>query len=117
MALIRGCHEQLQSRKPARWPEMELELPERRFPDVLPREVEQDILLAEATENLLNDPNLEDRWWAPLRNDPSRECPARALASFVGESCQVRFQLQGPGPPSPARRPAVEPLLRDPEWS
>jgi hypothetical protein len=117
MSLIRGWHERLQTRKPPRWPAMVLDFPQRRFPDVLPREVEQDILLAEATENLLNDPNLEDRWWAALRSGRATECPARAVASLGAEGCQVRFDLHRPAAGYFDSRPAVEPLLRYPQWS
>jgi hypothetical protein len=49
-----------------RWPDMAVETSQRRFSEVLPREVEQDSLLLAATENLLNPRDFEEHWWGRL---------------------------------------------------
>jgi hypothetical protein len=57
----------LDARKPHLFPVLEIDPGPPRFPASLPVKVERDILALEATENLLNNPDHDRNWWAPIR--------------------------------------------------
>jgi hypothetical protein len=113
-ACIRAWHAALERRKLPAWPDVVLVFDRRRFSEVLPREVEQDILLLQATESLLITPDLDARFWEPARRGHPVRMPARVTATFEGEECLLRVEDR------PAQAPAgppVRPLLRYPVWS
>ncbi|HET6575036.1 MAG TPA: hypothetical protein VFG68_15625 [Fimbriiglobus sp.] len=65
-------HETQVARIPSRlFPKLDLGLPPQQFRR-LTRLAEREIIGMRVTEDLLNDPDLERRWWAPLRRNPYR---------------------------------------------
>jgi hypothetical protein len=82
------------TRPPVGFPQLWLRADRRRYP-ALPVDVEEGILALEATETLLKRPELEARWWGPMRKgrlvpDP----PKLARAEFrPTQECQVFFQF------------------------
>jgi hypothetical protein len=88
-------HARLESSKPAGFPPLYFHWPSlRRLPHTVPERMERDMLLLEATENVLKDPEPEQKWWAPLRRRimPARR-PVRGDVSFTPSGgCNVRFQ-------------------------
>jgi predicted Fe-S protein YdhL (DUF1289 family) len=85
---------ELQTRRPANFPAIRFSsLTPRRYPESLPRVVEDDILFLEATENMLKDPELDARWWEPARRG-GRGCDTPSVAHIVWRSdggCGIRF--------------------------
>ena len=63
--------EQLRGLEPPGFPEMYVTWPPRRFPAAVPEKMERDIIGLEAWENLLKDPEHEQRWWGPMRGASS----------------------------------------------
>lgn len=87
--------EKLESRRPPRFPCLEIAASKRRFPSALPLKTEQDILAMEAMENLLNDANHDRALWTPLRQGRANiNPPVRAVAAFKPEGgCNIRFRF------------------------
>jgi hypothetical protein len=85
---------EMKRRQPRWFPEIYIGAPERRYPSVLPLEIERDILGLEATENLLHNPEHEHDWWGPMRKGriPARR-PVKALVDFKGTQCHVSFRF------------------------
>ena len=78
----------------AGFPQLWLRADQRRYP-ALPVDVEEGILAMEATETLLKSPELEARWWKPMRQGrlvPGSPKLARAEFGPTLE-CQVSFQF------------------------
>ncbi len=95
---------ELQALTPARFPEIYIGSPQRRFPAALPVEVEIDILGLEATENLLKDPQHDHNLWQPLRAGALlAEIPVRADADFTSTGCRIAMRFA-------ATRQAKEPV-------
>jgi hypothetical protein len=103
---IVAWHADLERLRPPRIPEVWLDAPQRRFPETLPAEVEQDVLLLEATEALFTIPELEGEVrrrapgasWRPSTatscatfswGPPTRRCQARPAAP-TGLCCATR---------------------------
>jgi hypothetical protein len=60
----------VQARLPSRlFPNLDLGLPAPQFLR-LPRPTERELIALRVTERLLNDPDMERRWWEPLRRRP-----------------------------------------------
>ncbi|MBX9677662.1 MAG: hypothetical protein K2X38_02780 [Gemmataceae bacterium] len=90
---INGWKQEIVKRKPRGFPELQIESPFRRFPRGVPLEAERDIFATEATENLLNNPELERDFWAPMRQNKLSEVPKFAVADFhPSGNCRIRFQ-------------------------
>ncbi len=68
---LRVWDERLRSRLPPRhFPMLDLGLPAPRFTR-MPRELEREMIRMQVMEGLLDDPELEQRWWGPMRRIPS----------------------------------------------
>ena len=68
---IRRWKSAIQERLPSRlFPKLDLGLPAPHFRQ-MPREVERELIGLRVTEGLLNDPDLNRRWWEPLRRNPA----------------------------------------------
>ena len=67
-AIQNEWHKKLMARKPKDFPSVSLVVPpwETRWPG-MPREAEMFLRFLEATELLLDDPELEAKWWGPMR--------------------------------------------------
>ena len=78
----------------AGFPQLWLRADQRRYP-ALPVDVEEGILALEATESLLRTPELETRWWGPMRKGRSvSNAPKVARAEFKPMlGCQISFQF------------------------
>jgi hypothetical protein len=74
----------LERRKPPRFPKLWFLLPPRIWPSELPVSGENDWFLLWATEMLLNDQELDQKWWGPLRRG---ECP-KTLPNHAIVECQ-----------------------------
>ena len=84
----------LGSLKPAAFPALHIWAPRRRYPATLPLETEHRLLGIEATENLLSDEELENKWWKPMRHGKLRSPgPKVALVDYVDGYCHIRFQF------------------------
>jgi hypothetical protein len=69
---MKRWNETLQARLPARlFPKLDLGLPGPQFRE-LPRDAEREMIGLRVLEGLLDDPDLEGRWWGPLRRNPDR---------------------------------------------
>jgi hypothetical protein len=86
-----GWYETLKSRMPPGFPKLYVRSLVRAYPATLLREAESDVHYAEATENLLNDRELDAKWWEPLRRGakPLSTPPIKAYANFNGRSCSI----------------------------
>jgi hypothetical protein len=62
-------HEAIRPRVPPHFPKLDIIQPERLFREV-PLKAELAFIRLRVSEELLNNPELEHRWWAPLRRDP-----------------------------------------------
>jgi hypothetical protein len=71
---MKNWHEALLNRTPPYFPRIEVGRWERQFTQ-MPAEVELFIVRLRVSESVLNDPELEARWWGPLRRNPT-ERPA-----------------------------------------
>jgi hypothetical protein len=97
----RMCHEiddwnaELEKRKPRQFPVLEFDPWRRRFPDPFKWTVEKDILVLEATENLLNNPHLEARCWAPQRRGQRPAVlPDVAIFRWRDDGCDLELTLR-----------------------
>jgi hypothetical protein len=85
-------HRQLERLKPQSFPQLSFIWSKRRFASTLPQDVERDVLGLEITENLLNDPELERRWWSGLRRgERVPSVPATVLARYTPQRCDIVF--------------------------
>ena len=69
---------------PCHFPVLDIGIPPWQFTH-LPREVERRIISLRIMEGLLQDPELEERWWGPLRRNPydrPQGLPERLYANF-----------------------------------
>jgi hypothetical protein len=85
---------EVKRREPAGFPELWLKVKERRYPEGLPLEVERDVVCLRTTEDLLNDPRAESRWWAALRQRDRwarTPCAVDLDSTASGVSCAFRF--------------------------
>jgi hypothetical protein len=114
IGLLRAWHDALERRKPPRWPDIAVESRSRRFAEPLPLEVERDVLLLEATENLLVMPEFDQRFWEPLRHGSPVRLPSRITAVYQEETFSLRFEDK---PRHEFACPPITPLLRYPCWS
>jgi hypothetical protein len=106
VTLNRWCDE-LRALEPPGFPAMHFSWPPRRYPAALPWGYERDILVLEAWENLLRDPEHERRWWEPLRrHGPFAATPKAALVRFDGEGQVIKFTGAGPVVWPPGAMPA-----------
>jgi hypothetical protein len=91
--LVNGWHERLEARKPPRFPLIEFEN-HRRFPEALPVPMKVNILGLEVIENMLNNPEQNERWWEPLRKGLTPvNLPARCKARFTDAGCDLSISL------------------------
>jgi len=58
---------EVKAKEPPSFPQIILQVKQRRYPDGLPLRLEQDIVCLTLEENLLRNEELERRWWRPLR--------------------------------------------------
>jgi hypothetical protein len=73
--VLKVWKESLQARLPSPLvPKLDLGLPESQFRN-LPRELEREMIAQRVLEGLLDDPDYERRWWAPLRHNPAVRPP------------------------------------------
>lgn len=88
----------VEPRIPTGFPQLRFLVPTRRYPNTLPLEFERHILDLEAKENLMNEPELEQKWWAPLRNgNTPPQMPHETLVDFAADGgCQIHFRFQKP---------------------
>ena len=71
---LRAWDEQLKRRLPKRmFPKLDIGLPAQHFRE-LPRETEREMIRLQVQQSILDDPDYERRWWAPLRTQPTI-CP------------------------------------------
>jgi hypothetical protein len=85
---------ELQRLEPPGFPALYLTCPLRRYPETMPFAAERDIIGIEVAENLLKDPELERKWWGPLRRgERLAETPSRAIVTCMADGgCQVVLQ-------------------------
>jgi hypothetical protein len=106
---LKGCfgltmnewHAHLQSLEPPGFPAVNYFWPERRrLPTWVSENMEKDMLILEATENLLKDPDFNRRWWDPLRKGVRpNPIPQKVLVRFVDCGCTVTIdQVHTPVP-------------------
>lgn len=94
----REWHEDLMARKPQPFPKIEFKTLYRKFPPILPVGEALTILGLEATENMLNDPELDRQFWEPMRKGLTPDLlPVRCVARFRRDGCtlQLRFKRTG----------------------
>jgi hypothetical protein len=78
--------------------------PTRRFPASLPFQQEKNVLYLEAVENMLNDRELDAKYWEPMRRrSPLYRPPAEAHVRWHAEGCSIVFETV------PRPRPLVAP--------
>jgi hypothetical protein len=86
----------LQARTPPGFPAIFVRAQQRRFPLSFSAFLEKEIMGLEVTENLLNDAEDEQRWWAPLRaGTVPVGLPTTAFADFDEQGCTVHFGFDG----------------------
>ena len=87
--------ERLQKLQPKGFPEFYFTWPPRRFPETPPLRAEKEIILMEAWENILNTPELDARWWEPMRQ--GRPVSPRPVAAIVvchaSGGCNIRYKV------------------------
>jgi hypothetical protein len=84
----------LETLQPPRFPPMRIKWPPRRFPCSLPEQIERNILGLEATENVVKDPELNQRFWEPMRRgQQATRSPDTVLVQMTTTDCTVRFML------------------------
>jgi hypothetical protein len=92
--VLKDWESKLKSLMPQGFPKTALEVPRRRFPANLPLEFELAVLGCEAWENMLRDPELEGKWWRPLREGKRLvQKPVQALARFEEQKCDISFKF------------------------
>lgn len=95
--LIDTCNrwgKKLEALEPPHFPGMFYRWGPRRFPDALPFDFETDILSLEAWENALNDPEMNHRWWEPLRRGEWLPAVPKAINVQMSESgCRLSVEL------------------------
>ena len=74
----------IKKREPPGFPRVWVNVRQRRYPPAFPLKVEMDILDLEATDNMLRDPDSEQRFWQPLRE--GRAGGTRTPSDLVVES-------------------------------
>lgn len=83
------------------FPPMTIHFPPRQFPNV-PLDLEQEICHMTVREKLLTDPELDEKWWQPLRRDrahPPPDLPVHIIARFPqnpGEPGNIHFANKHP---------------------
>ena len=97
-----GWHAELCRRGDYPFPQVVLQPSAQQLPEGLPAKVESDFCRLQVVENLLNDPEFDRTWWAPLRTGvPTRQFPSRVLAVFYpGGACNLRFHFDAVVPPT-----------------
>jgi hypothetical protein len=90
-----GWKDEMRPKAPAGFPPLSVRVEERRYPDSLPLEIQHEIYGLEATENILNTPELEERWWKPLREGRYVPHPPRlAVVEFPRtQGCNISFRF------------------------
>jgi hypothetical protein len=74
-------------------------LGERRYPEVLPRELEVGILRMEVMEHLLESPVYEKKWWEPLRRGLRPELPSAAFVDYLPDGrYNIRYKYERSAP-------------------
>lgn len=80
--------EKLRARRPPGFPKFEISVNQtrRRWPGIS-WDLEKRLRFYEAVENVLNDPELEERWWTPLREGkkPGVALPGKIVVDCTGE--------------------------------
>jgi hypothetical protein len=92
-AMIAWDQEQ-KRRKPVGFPMVWIRRQSRLYPEV-PQELEGDIHGLGATENILSDPRLEEKYWGPMRRGGCQQVPSGAVATFLpDERCYIDLQFK-----------------------
>ncbi|MBX9624543.1 MAG: transglutaminase-like domain-containing protein [Gemmataceae bacterium] len=89
--------EAIQARRFWGFPALDLGIPASQFQHP-PREAEKNMIWMRVTEDLLNDPDYERRWWGPLRRNPGVRPPG------LPETLRIDFRWNQPGRTVPANR-------------
>ena len=87
--------DQLKPKKPAAFPPLWIHFDERRYPEALPLDYEKSLFGLEATENLLNTPEFEERWWRPMREGYHVSNPPKlAVVEYPRtQGCNISFRF------------------------
>jgi hypothetical protein len=90
---LQAWDECLRKRLPSRrFPKLNIGLPAPQF-NRMPRELERDFFRMRIMEILLSDPELEHRWWAPMRKDPS--CRPAGLREWLNVDYHCKDPFAG----------------------
>lgn len=95
----------LRALEPLGFPDMYYRWPPRRFPWPFPLDLEKDILSLEAWENVLTDPEFDQKWWEPLRQGRRAYPPPIAIdVELTASHCHIRFRFSSDPPLQPLRK-------------
>lgn len=82
--------DEVNARKPPRFPQIFLQAHRRRYPSGLPLDLEQNILCVETMDNVLKDSEVDARWWTPLRqNSPLVRAPRQLIVHSWADRLDV----------------------------
>jgi hypothetical protein len=85
---------ELERRQPSRFPKILHKVVRRRYPESLPFELEHDAICKEAIENLLNEPEFEQKLWGRIRRgEQLNDFPTKALVDSAPNVCDISFQF------------------------
>jgi hypothetical protein len=92
---IQDWKNEMKPRTPTGFPPLSIHVAERRYPETLPLDYEKEIYGLEATENILNTPELDERWWRPMREGRYVPRPPRlAVVEFPRtQGCNISFRF------------------------